>query len=139
MEDFLKFLLVAGVIVVGLVKQFKKEAQKNANKRSPMPMPEEAEVPLPKNWDETFGETMEQKSTAQSKKKKETSIFNSSQSTSFVPNNSTGTKSHTNSTQQFISPPDPDQPESEESEFAIQSAEEARRAIVWSEILRRKY
>ena len=32
MEDVFKFLLVAAVIVIGLVKQFKKEANKNAGK-----------------------------------------------------------------------------------------------------------
>ena len=38
MEDVFKFLLVAAVIVIGLVKQFKKEADKNADKSPDIPM-----------------------------------------------------------------------------------------------------
>ena len=40
MEDVFKFLLVAAVIVIGLVKQFKKEANKNADKSPDIPMPD---------------------------------------------------------------------------------------------------
>ena len=92
MEDVFKFLLVAAVIVIGLVKQFKKEANKNADKSPDIPMPDVA-------------------------KSKHTSIK--------------------------ASPPSPaSRPqESDEvtSEYGIHSAEEARKAIIWSEILQRKY
>ena len=46
MEDVFKFLLVAAVIVIGLVKQFKKEANKNADKSPDIPMPD-VDNPLP--------------------------------------------------------------------------------------------
>lgn len=47
MEDVFKFLLVAAVIVIGLVKQFKKEANKNADKSPDIPMPD-VDNPLPR-------------------------------------------------------------------------------------------
>ena len=55
MEDVFKFLLVAAVIVIGLVKQFKKEADKNADKSPDIPMPD-VDNPLPEYWGEdTYG------------------------------------------------------------------------------------
>ena len=40
MDDILQFLLIAGIIVIGIVKQFKKEAKKNADNSPAMPMPD---------------------------------------------------------------------------------------------------
>lgn len=58
MEDIFKFLLVAGIIVVGIIKQFRKEAQSSEAPPSDehgMPLPHEAN-PLPENWGgETYG------------------------------------------------------------------------------------
>ena len=58
MEDIFKFLLVAGIIVVGIIKQFRKEAQSTEAPPSDehgMPLPHEAN-PLPENWGgETYG------------------------------------------------------------------------------------
>ena len=55
MEDVFKFLLVAAVIVIGLVKQFKKEANKNADKSPDIPMPD-VDNPLPEYWGgDTYG------------------------------------------------------------------------------------
>lgn len=38
-----------------------------------------------------------------------------------------------------VAPPSEDTPHNEESDFAIHSAEEARKAIIWGEIMQRKY
>ena len=134
MEDVLKFLLIAAVIVIGIVRQLKKEANKNADKAPTMPTPE-AENPLPENWGGgTYGgyipEGPQQEPPIQVKKKKTTSAPKPFLS------------STPSSTTQSISPPVSvlqESEESEESEFTIHSAEEARRAIIWSEILQRKY
>ena len=40
MDGILQFLLIVGIIVIGVVKQFKKEAKKNAENRPAMPVPE---------------------------------------------------------------------------------------------------
>ena len=48
MEDILKFLLVAGVLVVAFIRQAKKEAQKKQTSLPPfMPQPEAPSAPLP--------------------------------------------------------------------------------------------
>ena len=134
MDEVLKFLLIAAVIVIGIVRQLKKEAKKNADKVPTMPTPETGN-PLPENWGGgTYGgyipEGPQQEPPIQVKKKKTTSTPKPFLS------------STTSSTTQIASPPasslqEPD--ESAESEFTIHSAEEARRAIIWSEILQRKY
>ena len=49
MEDVFKFLLVAAVIATGLIRQFKKETNKNADKSPGIPMPD-VDNPLPENW-----------------------------------------------------------------------------------------
>lgn len=134
MDEVLKFLLIAAVIVIGIVRQLKKEANKNADKAPSMPIPE-TENPLPENWGGgTYGgyipEGPQQEPPVQVKKKKTTSTPKP-----FLSNT-------TSSTTQITSPPASslqESDESEESEFAIHSAEEARRAIIWSEILQRKY
>ncbi len=120
MEDVFKFLLVAAVIVIGLVKQFQKEANKNADKSPDIPMPD-VDNPLPEYWGgDTYGGFIPGGPKPVSKpsaKSKHTSIK--------------------------ASPPSPaSRPqESDEvtSEYGIHSAEEARKAIIWSEILQRKY
>ena len=101
MEDFLKFLLIAGVILVGIFKEVNKnsKSKKAKNKRpvSPMPSPVEVApdaVPMPEAWGGP--KSLEE-------------LF-----------------SHTESTDN-------------EHDFTIHSAEEARRAIIWGEILQRKY
>ena len=55
MDGILQFLLIAGIIVIGVVKQFKKEAKKNAENRPAMPVPEndidEDALPIPEAWE----------------------------------------------------------------------------------------
>lgn len=143
MEDVFKFLLVAAVIVIGLVRQFKKEAKKNADEDTTMPMPE-AGNPMPENWGGgTYGGYIpegpkEEHVIKVEKKKTAPKPFISD---SYVPTTSMGTTAYNKptSTNQNASSSMPEPQENDESEFTIRSAEEARRAIVWSEILQRKY
>ena len=59
MDGILQFLLIAGIIVIGIVKQFKKEAKKNADNNPAMPLPEgeidEDAMPIPQSWGKTYG------------------------------------------------------------------------------------
>ena len=146
MEDTFKFLLVAAVIVIGLVKQFKKSAKESTDSKPAMTHPT-AENPLPEYWGgDTYGGYIpegpkpeaaaaplgKEKTVAQHKAtqaKKDRSIHTAISSYQ----NTTSSKSKD-------SPPPSGLQESEEpSEFSIRSAEEARRAIIWSEILQLKY
>lgn len=126
MEDVFKFLLVAAVIVIGLVKQFKKEANKNADKSPDIPMPD-VDNPLPEYWGgDTYGGFIPEGPKPAEKPKPVSKPSAKSKHTSIK-----------------ASPPSPAShpQESDEatSEYGIHSAEEARKAIIWSEILQRKY
>ena len=106
MEDVFKFLLVAAVIVIGLVKQFKKEANKNADKSPDIPMPD-VDNPLPEYWGgDTYG--------------------------GFIPEGPKPAEKPKPASR-------PQESDEVTSEYGIHSAEEARKAIIWSEILQRKY
>lgn len=123
MEDFLKFLAIAGVIAFGIFRQFAKEKAKNAENEHNMPMPpyETYEVELP---------PIVEKPRKQTPKSKKQALPHEGVRTTHVPLSSSA-----------IAPPPPMQADEEvsDSEFSIHSAEEARRAIIWSEILQRKY
>ena len=112
MEDIFKFLLVIGIIAVGFVRQAKQEANKKTGGSPVMPMPDE---------DSPFPETIitPQKKTKKTEKK-HTPIQRQPQS-------------HQNTDNAF-----PEQADAS-SEFEIHSVEEARKAIIWGEILQRKY
>ena len=125
MEDVFKFLLVAAVMVIGLVKQFKKEANKNADKSPDIPMPD-VDNPLPEYWGgDTYGGFIPEGPKPAEKPKP------------------VSKPSPSSTLPMTVSPPSPaSRPqESDEvtSEYGIHSAEEARKAIIWSEILQRKY
>lgn len=126
MEDVFKFLLVAAVIATGLIRQFKKEANKNAGKSPGMPMPD-VDNPLPEDWGrDTYGGFIPEGPKPAEKPKTASKPSAKAKYTSIK-----------------ASPPCPaSRPqESDEatSEYGIRSAEEARKAIIWSEILQRKY
>lgn len=147
MEDVFKFLLVAAVIVIGLVKQFKKEAKKSADKGPAMPQPT-ADNPLPEYWDgDTYGgyipegPRVEDYAPVREAEEAKPRIRQFNEGT-FVPSTTVGAsfrKSTTPPNQKSSPPPAFEQETEETPEFGIHSAEEARRAIIWSEILRRKY
>lgn len=138
MEDVFKFLLVAAVIAIGLVRQFKKEAKKNAANKPVAPMPntgmDDNSFPPYTSGRGTYGgyipegpQMMEQPG-----KKMGTTAMKPG-----IPK--TRTSLYT-PVQPQDSPLVFESPESDErSEYGIHSAEEARRAIIWSEILQRKY
>lgn len=114
MEDIFKFLMVAAVIVIGLINQYKKEAKKNAGEKPVVPIPD-VDNPLPESWeDNTYGGYIPKSS----QPKKPASAPRSFKKNTSVPDT---------------------QEEEESSEYAIHSAEEARKAIIWGEILQRKH
>ena len=146
-DGILQFLLIAGIIVIGIVKQFKKEAKKNADNNPAMPLPEgeidEDAMPIPQSWGKTYGgyipEGPEVETTPAPATKKEYQ-FSSSKHIFGGDSANTSPKPVTAPPKQKISPP-PSTPQTPkaDSEYSIHSAEEARKAIIWSEILQRKY
>lgn len=145
MEDFLKFLLIAGVILVGIFKEVSKnnKSKKAQNKRPVPPAPSPVEVdpdaiPIPESWERqqgfgrtapahTYGTTGSQ-TNAKEKEKEEVSVAAS------IANSSAQDKRNTKQGSHYDHP----EPAGEE-DFSIHSVEEARRAIIWGEILQRKY
>jgi hypothetical protein len=125
MEDIFKFLLVIGTIVFGIVRQVKKEAKKNAGQRSAVPIPD-TKNKLPENRDdETYGGFIP----------KGPELENIT-----ITEKKSSHRTNTPLKKKFSSPvPEEVQETDEVSEFNIRSTEEARRAIIWSEILQRKY
>ena len=151
MEDFLKFLLIAGVILVGIFKEVSKnnKSKKTQNKRPVPPTPSPVEVdpdatPIPEFWGrgskvlDDFLQSLPVEQPAPKpapkptpkKKKEEISVAAS------IANRSAQDKRNTKQGSHY------DHPETDNSnqeDFSIHSAEEARRAIIWGEILQRKY
>ena len=151
MEDFLKFLLIAGVILVGIFKEVSKnnKSKKTQNKRPVTPTPSPVEVdtdatPIPEFWErgskvlDDFLQSLPVEQPAPKpapkptpkKKKEEISVAAS------IANSSAQDKRNTKQGSHY------DHPETDNSnqeDFSIHSAEEARRAIIWGEILQRKY
>ena len=130
MEDILKFLLVAGVLVVAFIRQAKKEARKKQAPLPPfMPQPESPSAPLPDEpKDRTYdgyipeGPASEPPTPPRPKTKR----------------NPARTFAKAEPKQNIPVPPPP-ATEDGTTDYQIHSAEEARRAIIWSEILTRKY
>ena len=151
MEDFLKFLLIAGVILVGIFKEVSKnnKSKKTQNKRPVPPTPSPVEVdpdatPIPEFWGrgskvlDDFLQSLPVEQPAPKpapkptpkKKKEEISVAAS------IANSSAQDKRNTKQGSHY------DHPETDNSnqeDFSIHSAEETRRAIIWGEILQRKY
>lgn len=132
MEDFLKFVLVAAVLVVAFIQQTRKEAQKkkkNAPRPPVMPQPEPVSSPLPEGQEsQTYGgyipegPASEPPTPPRPKPKR----------------NPARTFAKAEPKQNIPVPPPP-ATEDGTTDYQIHSAEEARRAIIWSEILTRKY
>ena len=147
MDGILQFLLIVGIIVIGVVKQFKKEAKKNAENRPAMPVPEndidESALPIPEAWGNTYGGFIPEGPAPKIPSvptEKEEYQFSASKHIFGGDSTNTSPKHTTTHPKQKISPPlsTPQKPETD-SEYSIHSAEEARKAIIWSEILQRKY
>lgn len=137
MDDFLKFLLIAGVILIGVFREANKNKSKKAQNKHPNPsMPPTTEAapddaPFPTAWEKMIlpprrsEQNATEKPVTQSQnknpKKQVTQLAQSPRSHA-----SPGT------------PSGAEEPQATE-DFTIHSAEEARRAIIWGEILQRKY
>ena len=118
MEDIMQFLVVAGIIAFGVYRQFSKEKEKNA----------ENGIPIPTNTHAP--ETLAPLDVIKKQTKKHAN----------KPLPLEGVRTTHTSVNSVISPPKEEkEPEMNDSGFAIHSTEEARRAIIWSEILQRKY
>ncbi|MDR0989392.1 MAG: hypothetical protein LBM06_08045 [Prevotellaceae bacterium] len=121
MDDIMQFLIVLGVIAIGIYQQYKKEAAKKASERSVLPAPPTATP---------------RQAPASSRRKRESFLPTGDATTSSLTGSVSASPCTPNTSISPISTPP--QPETE-SDYAIHSAEEARRAIIWSEILQRKY
>ena len=109
MEDIFKFLFVIGIIAIGFVRQARKEAKTSTGNGPAMPMPD-AESPFPENW-------------------------NGVPYNGYNPENPGPEVPPVCPNTDNMSP----EPTEASSQFEIHSAEEARKAIIWGEILQRKY
>ncbi len=137
MEDILKFLLIAGILIIGFVKQAKKEA-KNTSAPSrddnDMPRPHKTH-PLPESWEGIPIPPPLQTDNTQAEKQ-----AHKQKAKPFIPKNyqTQQTMRHKQSVAQT---PQTNRTETQDTSSAIdiQSAEEIRKGIIWSEILQRKY
>lgn len=153
MEDFLRYLLIAGIILVGIFKEVNKnnKAKKAKAKHPVPPMPSPVEVspdavPIPEAWGslQSMDELLQpiprkqpaskrsakQKTSKPKKKKEEVSVAASLANSAAQDERNSRQGAHYNTPH--------DSPDNNE-DFTIHSAEEARRAIIWGEILQRKY
>lgn len=163
MEDFLKFLAIAAVILMGIIQEVNKrsKAKKATNKRPvpPISSPTEIEpdaVPVPEMWSrpKSLDELLQPISTEQpvskrssqqasrssqqasrqapkqKKKKEEVSVAASLANSAAQDQMNARQGSHYDA---------PHESSDNNEDFTIHSAEEARRAIIWGEILQRKY
>ena len=125
MEDVLKFLVIIAVIAVGIVKQYNKEARKKNTTAAPAGMP-----PVPEDAD-TDSPLPPHRTTPEAEP--------------FIPRNAPAQpetpqpRREVRPTAAAPKPPIPPADGNADTDYAIRSAEDARRAIVWSEILKRKY
>ncbi len=126
MENIITFLLIMGILIIGYsTQQVKKEAKKRSEQQPHTPIPD-IEYPIPENWDDIILEESHPKVTqtvTQAERKKNFSSVKSIKNPSIS---------------KPISPIAMQKSEAP-SEFAIHSVEEVRRAIIWSEILQRKF
>lgn len=118
MDEMMKFLVVAGIIAFGIYRQFNKEKAKNSNQGESAPFPS-YEPEKPDAFE--IPEKPKRKGFTQP-----------------LPQEGVRTTSY-RSNLDTLQAQQPIETEEESNEFTIHTAEEARRAIIWSEILQRKY
>lgn len=139
MDGIVQFLIIAGIIVIGIVKHLKKETEKNAEEEPDILVNKKAgtqEVFIP-NYEKKYGgyipeNTLFEQPKAnvipKSKPKKEKQTSSSHHNATIPP------PKNTSSTKSSVS-----QASETASDFDIHSIEEVRKAVIWSEILQRKY
>lgn len=155
MEDFLQVILIIGIVVIGIAKSLvekslkTKPAQTGSN---PSPVTQKKEVapkttPLPEAWGKMFPsqdvlfptqpKPMKSHSSNTDKLNKKTSLKDTK---SFIQQKIDSTQQNNLAHQEPVQGAASHSPTTnEEDNFTINSLEEARRAIVWGEILQRKY
>jgi hypothetical protein len=137
MDGIIEFLVIAAVIIVGIAQQYKKsEAEKKGQERPPIPPRPNVEdvLPEPKGYDPYKEIFIPTTTSPQPKKKKKRTP------TPFLPEEPTeeGTPAVASMTSAGT-PASDETEENADSEYALHSTDEARKAIVWGEILQRKY
>ncbi|MCL1616044.1 hypothetical protein M3090_06505 [Bacteroides sp. ET71] len=129
MEDFLKFLLVAAVVVIGIVRQSQKEAKKKAAQQPPRPQADTVPpFPTPEEEDGTYGGYIP--------------VGPASKPEPAVRPKPVTRPEGLRTTTQPKAPgtPTPGTPNNTDADdYQLRSPDDVRRAIVWSEILKRKY
>ena len=153
MEDFLKFLLIAGVILVGIFKEVNKnsKSKKAKNNRPVPPTPSPVEVapdatPMPEAWgrprslEELFQPIPAEQRTRKPKVRQQESKPKRKKKKYPLPPLSPTVPHRMNETAGKVPTITlPHDSHDNKEDFTIHSAEEARRAIIWGEILQRKY
>lgn len=137
MEDILKFLLIAGILIIGFVKQAKKEAKNTSappRDDNDMPRPHKTH-PLPESWESIPIPPPLQTDNTQAKEQ-----AHKQKVKPFIPQNYQ-TQQTVQHKQSVAQTPQTNRAETQDTSPAIdiQSAEEIRKGIIWSEILQRKY
>ena len=150
MEDLFKFLPLIAIVVAAIWKEARKnKAKQEATQQRTPSKPELADdaVPMPEAWGKLFGpeELLNPKPIATPAKaqqarpsfqqQKEEKLQQIESKQSFATNH------HITSDDESIhSKSSPyNTPSDNEGDFTIHSAQDARRAIIWGEILQRKY
>lgn len=144
MDDILKFLLIAGVILIGVFREANKNKSKKAQNQRPNPsMPPTTEAapddaPFPQTWGKMFPQDIFQpvpvEKPAMPSQKNKTPKKQVPESRQGI-----GSRPVTMTDRKDIQMSDTEERKAVEEDFTIHSAEEARKAIIWGEILQRKY
>lgn len=138
MEDVFNYLIIGAALLIGIVRQFKKEADKHEKASPSVPQWTDEDVETDINTVPTTTPTTHNNGRRQFDEiKSMKSKYQSVSSQSRFAQEGTRSTLHTN-----ISPPQSSSLHSipeEDSQYAISSAEDARKAIIWSEVLKRKY
>ena len=153
MEDFLEVIFIIGIVVIGIAKGLVEKSLKTKPTQTgsnPSPVTQEKEVapkttPLPEAWGKMFPsqelfptQPHPVKSHASDKSKLPKKASNQ-ETKSFIQQKIDSTQQNNLAHQEPIQGSSHSPTTSEEDDYTIHSVEEARRAIVWGEILQRKY
>lgn len=154
MEDFLEVILIIGIVVIGIAKSLVEKSLKTKPTQTgsnPSPVTQKKEVapkstPLPEAWGKVFPSQedffptqpnpIKSHASNTPKTNKKTTI---KETKSFIQQKIDSTQQNNLAHQEPIQGSSHSPTTSEEDDFMIHSVEEARRAIVWGEILQRKY
>lgn len=145
MDDILKFLLIAGVILIGVFREANKNKSKKAQNQRPNPsipptteaVPDDA--PFPQTWgkmfpsQDIFQPILVEKPATPSPQNKNPK----KQAPESMPRS--GSRLAAVTDRKSMQTSDTEASKEAEEDFTIHSAEEARKAIIWGEILQRKY